>query len=450
MNIDSVSTARPAAARAAAGALAALALLGAAACSKKQPKPPATTVPVVVVSASRADVPFEVDANGVVAPVSTSAITAQVDGLITHVYFREGQEVEKGALLFQIEDRPYRAAYSQALANLARDKETNANAQKEVSRYQQLVKQDYVTQEQADQQKATAGAALATVQADEAAVETAKFNLDNTKIRAPIAGRTGGLLVREGNVVHAGGTTPLVVINQISPILVRFPVPATDLPLIQKYGASGQLPVTAVPAGTRQSAADTSGGPPGVSSDASTDQASGVDPSAVNLIAQLPPAHGTLYFIDNSVDTLTGTVMLKATFPNTERSLWAGQFVSATLHLFDEKNALVVPSEAVVTGQQGTYVYVVDSADQAQQRKVSVERMEGTVAIITAGLRDGEKVVRSGQSRLTSGAKVKIASAADTGSAAGAPSAAGARGGDSAAKTKGGTGTRGRRKPASQ
>ena len=120
-------------------------------------------------------------------------------------YFREGQDVEKGAVLFQIEDRPYRAAYAQALANLARDKETNANAQKEVERYQSLVKQDYVTQEQADQQKATAGASQATVQADEAAVENAKFNLDNTKIRAPIAGRTGGLLVREGNVVHAGG-----------------------------------------------------------------------------------------------------------------------------------------------------------------------------------------------------------------------------------------------------
>ena len=219
---------------------------------------------MIVVPASRADVPYDVQANGVVSPVSTSAITAQVDGLITHVYFREGQDVEKGAMLFQIEDRPYRAAYSQALANLARDKETNENAQKEVERYQSLVKQDYVTQEQADQQKATAGAALATVQADEAAVENAKFNLDNTKIRAPIAGRTGGLLVREGNVVHAGGTTPLVVINQVSPILVRFPVPSTDLPLIQKYGTTGQLPVTAMPGGARQTAQDTAGGPPGM------------------------------------------------------------------------------------------------------------------------------------------------------------------------------------------
>ncbi|MBK5187001.1 MAG: efflux RND transporter periplasmic adaptor subunit, partial [Gemmatimonadaceae bacterium] len=146
--------------------------------------------------------------------------------------------------------------------------------------------------------------------------------------------------------------------------------------------------------------------------------ASGVDPSAVNLIAQLPPARGTLYFIDNAVDTLTGTVMLKATFPNTEKMLWAGQFVSTTLHLFDEKNALVVPTEAVVTGQQGTYVYVVDSASHAVQRKVSVERSEGNISIITAGLREGERVVRSGQSRLTAGVKVKVASAADTASAA--------------------------------
>jgi multidrug efflux system membrane fusion protein len=386
-----------------------------AACSKKAARPPSQPVPVTVAPASRADVPFEIQANGVVSPLSTSAVTAQVDGIITHVYFREGQEVEKGALLFQIEPRPYEAAYSQALANLARDKETSANAQKEVERYQSLVKQDYVTQEQADQQRATAGASAATVQADEAAVENAKFNLDNTKIRAPIAGRTGGLLVREGNVVHAGGTTPLVVINQISPITVRFPVPATDLPLIQKYAGSGQLPVTAVPGGARQSAQDTAGGPPGgAGGDSPQAQTSGVDPSAVNLLAQLPPARGTLYFIDNSVDTLTGTVMLKASFPNPEKSLWAGQFVSTTLHLFNEQHALVVPSEAVVTGQQGTYVYVVDSASTAQQRKVSVERTQGNVAVITAGLRDGERVVRSGQSRLNAGAKVRVASAADS------------------------------------
>jgi len=432
-------------------ALAALTIAAAlGACSKAAPKPPATAVPVLVASAARADVPFEIQANGVVSPVSTSAITAQVDGLITHVYFREGQEVDKGAVLFQIEARPYEAAYQQSLANLARDKETNANAQKEVERYESLVKQDYVTQEQADQQKATAGSSAATVQADEAAVENAKFNLDNTKIRAPIAGRTGALLVREGNVVHAGATTPLVVINQISPILVRFPVPSTDLPLIQKYGGSGQLAVSAMPGGARQTPQDTAGGPPGVTSgDPSPDQSSGVDPAAVNLLAQLPPDSGTLYFIDNSIDTLTGTVMLKASFPNTEKMLWSGQFVATTLHLFTEKNALVVPTEAVVTGQQGTYVYVIDSGSTAQQRKVSVERAEGNISIVTAGLKDGEQVVRTGQSRLNSGAKVKIATAADT--AGGAPP------GDSAARKgrgagKGGAGkggAAGKRKPAS-
>ena len=439
MNFDLALTARhPRSALFALGVVAAL-----SACSKTPQRPQSADVPVVVVQATRADVPYDIQANGVVSPVSTAAITAQVDGIITHVFFREGQDVEKGAQLFQIEDRPYRAAYGQALANLARDRETNVNAQKEVARYESLVKQDYVTQEQADQQKATAGAALATVQADEAAMETAKFNLDNTKIRAPIAGRTGGLLVREGNVVHAGGTTPLVVINQISPILVRFPVPSTDLPLIQRYGNSGQLPVTAVPGGARQTAQDTTGGPPGVGGYDSPEQGAGVDPAAVNLIAQLPPARGTLFFIDNSVDTLTGTVMLKASFPNTERMLWAGQFVATTLHLFVEKKALVVPSEAVVSGQQGTYVYVIDSANTAQQRKVSVERSAGDVSVITAGLRDGEQVVRSGQSRLTSGAKVKIATAADS---AGAPAA---RGDSSARKGRGSRtgGTGGRRKP---
>jgi multidrug efflux system membrane fusion protein len=444
MKIESVSTIRLA--RTSLLALASTAVL--AACSKTAQKPPAMEVPVVVAPAARANVPFEVQANGVVTPVSYSAITAQVDGIITHVYFREGQDVDKGAMLFQIEARPYQAAYQQALANLARDRVTNENAQKEVARYETLVKEDYVTQEQADQQKATAGAAAATVQADEAAVETAKFNLDNTKIRAPIAGRTGGLLVREGNVVHAGTATPLVLINQISPILVRFPVPSTDLPLIQKYGGSGQLPVTAMPGGARQTAQDTAGGPPGLAGgDASPEQTSGVDPSAVNLLAQIPPARGTLYFIDNSVDTLTGTVMLKASFPNPEKSLWAGQFVSTTLHLFDEKNALVVPSEAVVTGQQGTYVYVIDSANTAQQRKVSVERTHGNVAVITAGLRDGERVVRTGQSRLNVGAKVRIASAADS---AGAAPGAGAPHGDSSARTGRGAGAGRRHKPTAQ
>ena len=420
--------------------------VAAVACSKKAARPPVQPVPVTVASASRADVPFDIQANGVVSPLSTSAITAQVDGIITHVYFREGQDVEKGALLFQIEPRPYEAAYQQALANLARDRETNANAQKEVARYESLVKQDYVTQEQADQQRATAGASAATVQADEAAVENAKFNLGNTKIRAPISGRTGGLLVREGNVVHAGGSTPLVVINQISPITVRFPVPATDLPLIQKYSGSAQLPVTAVPGGARQSAQDTAGGPPGeTGGDTPQEQTSGVDPSAVNLLARLPPARGTLYFVDNSVDTLTGTVMLKATFPNTEKSLWAGQFVSTTLHLFNEQHALVVPSEAVVTGQQGTYVYVVDSANTVEQRRVSVERTQGNVSVITAGLRDGERVVRSGQSRLNAGAKVRVASAADS---MGAPPGAGVPGGDSSARrgrgVRSGAGARGK------
>ena len=168
-------------------------------------------------------------------------------------------------------------------------------------------------------------------------------------------------------------------------------------------------------------------------------------PAAVNLIAQLPPASGTLYFIDNSVDTLTGTVMLKATFPNTDKMLWSGQFVATTLHLFVEKNALVVPSEAVVTGQQGTYVYVIDSGSTALQRKVSVERTQGNVSVITAGLRDGEQVVRSGQSRLNAGAKVKIATAADTRRRAGRQRAATARRERGAARD-GATG--GRRKPA--
>lgn len=354
---------------------------------------------------ARAAVPYAISANGVVMPTQLASVAPQVDGVITRVDFREGDDVAQGQPLFQIEPRPYRAAYEQAVAMLVRDSATAVNAQREVVRYDTLVKQDYVTEEQADQMRATAASAVATVKADEAAVASAQFNLENTTVRAPISGRTGALLVRAGNLVHAAQATPLVVINRITPILVRFAVPGTELPLIQRYATRGSLSVTAVPtAPLRSDNGDTTAGGDPARPPSDTGATGGAPfPGA-------PAATGTLSFIDNAVDTTTGTITLKATFPNTQRTLWSGEFVSTSLQLFVERDALVVPAQAVLTGQQGTYVYVIDSTGAARQRPVSVERTAGDVTVIASGLTDGERVVTDGQSRIVPGAKVTLVS----------------------------------------
>ncbi|HEY2026798.1 MAG TPA: efflux RND transporter periplasmic adaptor subunit, partial [Gemmatimonadaceae bacterium] len=398
-------------------ALAALSLLTVAAgCSKQQPSRGRQAVPVIVAAARKADVPYTIEANGVVTPMQSATVSAQVDGIIQRVAFREGQDVVKGQVLFEIDPRPYRAAYRQALAALARDRANAANAKIEAQRYSALAQQQYVTREQADQQTANAEATAATAAASEAQVAAARFNYENTTIRAPIAGRTGSLLVREGNLVHAGGTTPLVLINQVSPILVRFAIPSTQLPLLQKYGSGGGLIVSATPNSDSETVVDSSahspiglsvgGGDPGQPGGGGTQ--SSPAPAAArrntpssSLLAITQPEHGSLFFIDNAVDTTTGTVQLKASFPNPNQHLWAGEFVVTQLQLFIEQSALVVPASAVVTGQQGPYVYVVTDSSTAQQRPVTVERTAGAISVIASGLRVGEKVVTDGQARLT-------------------------------------------------
>jgi multidrug efflux system membrane fusion protein len=395
-------------------------LLLAAGCSKKQDARSRPPVPVLVARVKKADVPYTVEANGVVTPLQTAAVTAQVEGIIQRVAFREGQDVVKGQVLFEIDSRPYRASYQQALANLARDRANAENMQREAQRYAALAQQDYVTREQADQQRANAASTAANVAASQAAVASAKFNLDNTTVRAPISGRTGALLAREGNLVRASGTTPLVVINQVSPILVRFAIPSTQLPLLQRYGTAGGLVVQATPnTGLATSVDSNAAGPIGlsVSSDPGlTGGPPGATPAApqpaaapsAQLVALTQPEHGSLFFIDNAVDTTTGTVLLKASFPNPNRRLWAGEFVTTRLELFVEQNALVVPATAVVTGQQGPYVYVVSDSMTVKQRPVIVERTAGSITVIAGGLRDGDTIVSEGQSRLTPNAKVVI------------------------------------------
>jgi multidrug efflux system membrane fusion protein len=379
----------------------------------------------------RRSVPYDIDANGIVTPMQTANVSPQVDGIILAVNFEEGQDVVKGQVLFHLDPRPYQAAYNQALATLARDKASLAYALSQQERYGSLASQGIVTKEQAEGMRATAAATAGTVQADSAAVENAKFNLDNTVVRAPISGRTGGLLVRTGNLVHASGGSPLVLINQVRPILVRFAVPASALPMILKYGEKGgkvaALPVTAIPGGTPAvaTAADTTNPMDAAASSAAPAKRVKMAPVDSNTDAK-----GGLSFIDNAVDTTTGTVTLKATFPNKNGTLWAGQFVSSSLRLYIEDSVLVLPTQAIVTGQQGTYVYVIDSSNTAQQRQVTIERAAGSISVISSGVAEGERVVTDGQSRVTPGSQVTVGlREPGSGGGAGGGQARGGRGG---------------------
>ena len=338
--------------------------------------PPPQIVPVTVARVERSSVPWEINATGTVEPLQTVAVASQVSGILTDVGFKEGDEVKRGQVLFRIDPRPFQAALQQAQAVHAKDQAQLVAAEQDVKRYEALVSKDYVTPQQFEQMKANAASLRATVSADEAAVENARLNLQYATIRAPIDGRAGALLLRQGNLVRAAGQT-LVVVNQLRPILVRFSVPAANLTSIRKY-KSDSLPIHAQPA---------SGG--GATSG------------------------GTLSFLDNAVDTTTGTIMLKGLFPNKEGELWPGEFVNVALELFVEKDAIVAPAPAIVQSQNGTYVFVVKN-DTAQTRDVTVTRTVGDIAIIAKGLSPGEMVVTDGQLRLTPGAKVQIKGASNS------------------------------------
>ncbi len=389
------------------------AVLAVVACGTKPPpkgnRPPVT---VTLDKVRRASVPYTIVANGIVTPMQTATVAAQVDGLVTEVAFREGQDVQRGQLLFRVDPRPYEAAYQQATAVLARDRATSDNAKSQYERYNTLVSSGVVTREQAEQMRTTAQSTAAIVMADSASLKTAKFNLDNTTIKAPISGRTGALLVRAGNLVRAGGGTALVVINQVKPILVRFAAPASELRNILTYGRSQELPVVAGPSAAAQQSAPKSDSARKGEADAGGGRSRAVEaPGGGSAGAFDQNSHGKLFFIDNAVDTTTGTVQLKAHFDNTDGTLWAGQFVTTTLQLYVEENAIVVPTEAVVTGQRGAYMWVVDSTMAARERPVTVERVAGAITILSSGASEGERVVTTGQSRLSPGAQVELPSA---------------------------------------
>jgi membrane fusion protein, multidrug efflux system len=370
--------------------VAALAALGAA-CRKDAP-PPRPTVPVTVAPVEQRSVPQEISAIGTVTPIQTVAVRAQVSATLLKVAFQEGDEVQPGQLLFQLDSRPFQAALDQVLANLAKDHAQLVNARQEVTRYRQLVQNDLATQEQLDQFQANADAAQAAVTADSAAVQTARLNLEYTTIRAQIAGRTGSLLLREGNLVPVNGATPLVVVNQIRPIAISFSVPQKYLDDIQHFSAQGHLAVEI-------RAAD--------------------DTTAVQ--------RGTLSFINNQVDTATGTIQLKATFANADRKLWPGEFVAARLVLNVERDVLTIPSQAVMTGQAGSYVYVVNPDRSVRTQDVTVGRAAGDFVVIQKGLVSGQMVVTDGQLRLVPGARVEVKGGGDSGRAA--PAGGGTRGG---------------------
>jgi multidrug efflux system membrane fusion protein len=355
-----------------AGALAAIAL--AVGCGDPGGKSAPAAVPVTVGHVERRPIPYEIDATGTVEPMQTVAVSSQVSGVLMRVAFREGDEVQRGQVLFEIDRRPLEAALKQAEGALAKDSAQLVAAEQDVKRYGALVEKDYVTPQQYDQIKATAASLRASVSADEGAVESARLNVQYATIRSPITGRAGALLVKEGNLVRASGQT-LVVINQIRPILVRFAVPASHLPRIRQYSGDS-LPIHVQPA------------------------SAGGTPSA-----------GVLSFVDNAVDTTTGTILLKGRFANTDGMLWPGEFVNVALQLFVQKDAIVAPAPAVVQSQQGNYVFVVNANGTTAMRDVTVDRTIGNLAVISKGLSGGETVVTDGQLRLSNGAKIQIKSA---------------------------------------
>jgi multidrug efflux system membrane fusion protein len=385
--------------------LAGVLLLGACAEEKQAPAPPPT--PVTVAAAERRPVPLEVQATGTVEPLQTVTVQPQLNGPVTRVAFSEGQDVREGQVLFEIDPRPYRAALAQAEAHYARDRATAQNAEQEAKRYQALASKEYVTAQQYDQARTAAAAATATLAASRAAVEEARLNLQYATVRAPIAGRTGALMVRQGNLVRANSGQTMVTINQIRPILVRFAVPSRYLPQIQRYQARGPVAVHVVPTGSGQQVVpagpDQGGNPaPGALGDTASRQAS-LGASAAGQGMRV----GALSFVDNAVDTTTGTVMLKGTFRNEDASLWPGAFVNVTMQLTTD-TALVVPGSALVSGQQGDYVFVVKADGTADQRPVQLDRMQGGLAVLRGGVNAGDRVVTDGQMRLRPGAKVQI------------------------------------------
>ena len=352
-------------------------LLVLAACSSDSTGPPQpAALPVRVTAVERRNVPVAVRAIGNVEAFQTVTLRSQVEGQLAEVRFKEGDQVRAGDLLFVIDPGPFQATLDQAKANLVKTEAQAANAAVQERRLTELTKSGIVSRDEWDRSHTDAATAAASVAAAKAAVENAKLQLGFCYIASPLGGRIGRLLVNQGNLVKANDTQ-LATINQMKPIYVSFTVPEKDLPAIRQWSAEHPLATSvAFPSG---------GG---------------------------APIPGKVSFIDNRVDTTTGTVLLKAVFPNADEALWPGQFVNVTLTLTIEHDAVVVPAPTVQTGQDGTYVFVVTPDGAVDYRPVTIERTEGQDAVVTSGLEPGERVVTTGFVRLAPGIKVTVEDAA--------------------------------------
>jgi membrane fusion protein, multidrug efflux system len=330
-------------------------------------------VPVTVGSVIQKSMPVEIRVIGTAEAYSTVAVRAQTTGQLMSVNFTEGDDVRKGQVLFSLDRRPLEAALQQAEATLQRDLAQAANAEAQAQRYQDLSDRGIATREQLDTSRTGAAALRAAVEADRAAVENAKVQLEYATIEAPLSGRTGALMVHEGNLVRANDTAPLVVINQVSPIYVSFAIPESQLPDLKRYMAQGSLRVEASPP---------------------NDEERG--------------SMGRITFVDNTVDPTTGTIRIKGTFPNESRRLWPGQFVNVTVMLTADPNAIVAPTAAIQTGQQGTFVFIVKPDKSVDLQPVTVARSSGTDAVIQTGLKAGDTVVTDGHLRLVPGSRISV------------------------------------------
>lgn len=332
--------------------------------------------PVVVAEVEQKSVPVRVDAIGNVEAFTSVQIRARVDGQIVEVGFREGQEIKKGDVLFRIDPRPYQATLKQVEAAAARDKAQLERARQQDVRYKELLDKNFVSADGYAQFRTNAQTAEAVAQASEATVENARVQLDYTVIRSPIDGYVGRVLLQLGNIARAADPNPIALINQVRPIYVSFAVPEKYLAEIRNRMKSGLLAVEAVPSDARK------------------------------------PVTGKLAFIDNAVDQSTGTIKLRAEFGNPDNILWPGQFANVSVKLYDESDALVVPSKALQNGPNGQFVFVVKGDMTVEVRPVSVVRSDGNETILSKGVQKGERVVTQGQLRLAPGSRVTIAGGA--------------------------------------
>lgn len=347
-------------------------LIGIGACSDGKAKQTGQrVVPVKTGDVLQQNVPVQINAIGNVEAYNTVSVKALVGGEVIDVHFKEGQIVKQGDLLFQIDPRPYDSALKQAEAQLARDQAQAKNAEEQAKRYQILVQKDYVSRDQYDQLRANADALAAGVDADKANVENSRLQLAYCTIKSPIDGRVGSVLINKGNVIKANDLV-MVTINKITPIYVTFSIPEQNLSDIKKYMAMGPLKVEVLIPGDEKR-----------------------------------PAQGKLTFVDNTVDTTTGTIKLKGTFENRDRRLWPGQFVNVGVTLTTQRNAVVMPTAALQAGQQGQYVFVVKPDFTVESRPVTVARTYGDLSVIAQGVKPGEKVVIDGQLQLIPGSRVE-------------------------------------------